>query len=498
MSKKEIIIDREKGLTRVAVMEDDELCEFYLEREGAQKLAGNIYKGRVQNVLPGMQAAFVDIGAERNAFLYVGDAGVDQRDFVFDKDGKADGEVAARLQSIRKAVKSGQEIMVQVIKEPDGTKGARITTHITLPGRYVVLVPMVDYVGVSRRIREEGERQRLKAEAERVKPEGMGLIVRTAAEGLNGEDFLSDIADLTALWREVEKRFQVRRAPCCIHQDEDLLARTVRDLFTADVERVVLDDACGVERVREALASIAPELADRVEQYQGTLPIFDAYRIESRLDKALAHKVWLKNGGYLYVDQTEALTVIDVNTGKFVGSLDLQDTVFQLNCEAAKEIARQVRLRDLGGIIIIDFIDMESPEHQQQVVEALREALKKDRNKTNVVGLTGLGLVEMTRKKMRKRLSAEMEKPCPFCGGTGRVMQEEHTARRALRDVRRIQASGTTEGIVLCANATVLREVRALAPVGGIYLRIDGKKGAGDYHVSTEPAQSLDELEFLS
>jgi len=359
MIKKEIVIDQEKGLTRVAVLEDDELCEFYLEREGAEKQAGNIYKGRVQNVLPGMQAAFVDIGTDRNAFLYLGEPELDKRDFVFGGEGEA-----PRIQRPKKPVKSGQEIMVQVIKEPDATKGARITTHITLPGRYVVLAPSVDYVGVSRRIRDDAERQRLKEEAERVQPEGMGLIVRTAAEGMNAEDFAADIETLTARWKEIEKRFQVRKAPCCIHKDESLISRTVRDLFTPDVDRLVLEKGENVEKVRETLRSISPELENRVVPYEGQLPIFDAYRIESRLDKALQHKVWLKNGGYLYVDQTEALTVIDVNTGKFVGSLDLQDTVFRMNCEAAVEIARQIRLRDLGGIIIIDFIDMESPEHQ--------------------------------------------------------------------------------------------------------------------------------------
>lgn len=487
--KKEIIIDREPGLVRVAVMEDDELCEFYLEREGAHKLAGNIYKGRVQNVLPGMQAAFVDIGTEKNAFLYVGDIGVDQRDFSFG------GEKAA-IPSIKKAVRANQEIMVQVVKEPDGSKGARITTHITLPGRYVVLVPMMEYVGVSRRIRSEEERQRLKQEAERVKPAGMGLIVRTAAEGMNSEDFEADIAYLSALWQEIEKRNRVWKAPCCIHTDEDLLTRTVRDLFTADVERFILRDARDAEQVRTTLKLISPELCSRVELYEGQLPLFDVYRIESKLDKALQRKVWLKNGGYLYVEQTEALTVIDVNTGKFVGSHDLQDTVFKLNCEAAVEIARQVRLRDLGGIIIIDFIDMESDENRQKLVEVLREAFKRDRNKVNVVGLTGLGLVEMTRKKMRTRLSANLEKTCPCCDGTGRVMQEEHTARRALREVQRIRTSGTTQGIVVSVNSAVMKEVRALG--SGIYLKTDDRKGAGDYHVSVETAEDTKGLEWLS
>lgn len=497
MSKKEIVIDEEKGLTRVAVLEQGELCEFYLEREGAEKQVGNIYKGRVQNVLQGMQAAFVDIGTDRNAFLYVGDVNIDKRDFMFGKEGENTDAIAARFQSIKKVVKSGQEIMVQVIKESDGTKGARISTHITLPGRYIVLVPMVEYVGVSRRIADTDERQRLKNEAESVRPEGMGLIVRTAAQGMKSEDFLSDISYLCALWQEVQHRCAVRRAPTCIHQDAALLTRTVRDLFTDDVEKFVLADAKKVERVKETLALISPELRDRVEQYKGQSPIFDAYRVESKLDKALAHKVWLKNGGYLYVEQTEALTVIDVNTGKFVGSRDLQDTVFKLNCEAVSEIARQVRLRDLGGIIIIDFIDMESPEHQQGVVNALRQALKSDRNKTNVVGLTGLGLVEMTRKKMRKNLSAALQKTCPCCGGTGRVMQEEHTARRALRDVRRIQSSGTTKGIVVCSNKAVLAQVAKLAPAGGIYLKYDAQKGVNDFHVSVEMQGDCQALDFL-
>lgn len=490
--KKEILIDREPGLTRVAILEDDELCEFYLEREGAEKLAGNIYKGRVQNVLNGMQAAFVDIGTGKNAFLYLGDDGPDARDLTFP------GQEAAQIPCMRQErVHNGQELLVQVIKEPDGTKGARLSRQITLPGRYVVLAPQMDYVGVSRRIAEEGERQRLKAEAERVKPEGMGLIVRTAAEGRSGEDFLEDIRELTALWEQIVGRVRVGRAPCCVHRDQDLVTRTLRDLIASDVSRIVLGDAAEVERVRSALRLFAPALADRVERYAGGLPLFDAYRIESRLEKALQRKVWLKNGGYLYIEATEALTVIDVNTGKFVGSRDLQDTVFRLNCEAAKEIARQVRLRDIGGIIIIDFIDMQSEENRQKLVEALREAFRRDRNKVNVAGLTSLGLVEMTRKRMRTPLAASLQCLCPCCGGTGRVLQPEHTARRALRDVRRLRASGTEGEIVLSANSEVLEAARQLAPEGGLYLQLDANKGPNDFHVSTKPKDSCKGLEYL-
>ena len=274
----------------------------------------------------------------------------------------------------------------------------------------------------SRRIAQEGERQRLKAEAERVKPAGMGLIVRTAAEGRSGEDFLEDVRELTALWEQIVGRVRAGRAPCCVHRDEDLITRTLRDLLTGDVDRIVLADAGEAERVRDALRVFAPALSERVDCYAGGLPLFDAYRIESRLEKALQKKVWLRNGGYLYIEATEALTVIDVNTGKFVGSRDLQDTVFRLNCEAAREIARQVRLRDIGGIIVIDFIDMQSEENRQKLVEVLREAFRRDRNKVNVAGLTSLGLVEMTRKRMRTPLSAGLQRACPCCGGTGRVL----------------------------------------------------------------------------
>lgn len=489
--KKEILIDREKGLTRVAILEDEELCEFYLEREGAEKLAGNIYKGRVQNVLRGMQAAFVDIGTGKNAFLYLGDEGPDKRDLAFP------GQEALVPAARQERVVANQDLLVQVVKEPDGTKGARLSTHITLPGRYVVLAPQMDYVGVSRRIAQEGERQRLKAEAERVKPAGMGLIVRTAAEGRSGEDFLEDVRELTALWEQIVGRVRAGRAPCCVHRDEDLITRTLRDLLTGDVDRIVLADAGEAERVRDALGVFAPALSERVDCYAGGLPLFDAYRIESRLEKALQKKVWLRNGGYLYIEATEALTVIDVNTGKFVGSRDLQDTVFRLNCEAAREIARQVRLRDIGGIIVIDFIDMQSEENRQKLVEVLREAFRRDRNKVNVAGLTSLGLVEMTRKRMRTPLSAGLQRACPCCGGTGRVLQPEHTARRALRDVRRLRASGTEGEIVLSANAEVLGAARALAPAGGVYLQPDARKGPNDFHVETKPKGSCRGLEYL-
>ena len=489
--KREILIDREPGLVRVAVLEEGELCEYFLEREGAEKIAGNLYKGKVQNVLRGMQAAFVDIGTGKNAFLYLGDEGMDRRDFAFS------GETGEDAAPPPLRVHNGQELLVQAVKEPEGSKGARLSTHISLPGHFVVLTPRSGLVGVSRRIGEEAERQRLKAEAERVKPEGMGLIVRTAAVGMTGEDFLPDIRALSALWQEICARAQAGRAPCCVHRDEDLVARTLRDVLTGDVDRIVVADAGEAERVRRALQGFAPEMARRVEHYAGGVALFDAYRIESRLDKAMQRKVWLKSGGYLYIETTEALTVIDVNSGKFVGSHDLQDTVFRLNCEAAREIARQVRLRDIGGIIVIDFIDMQSEEHRETLLEVLREAFRRDRNKVNVAGLTSLGLVEMTRKRVRTSLSSAVQRTCPCCGGSGRVMQEEHTARRALRQARLLRASGAAGPIVLSVNGETAGALRRLRPAGGVYLEVDARKGPNDYHVETRPSGAEAGLEYL-
>lgn len=485
---KEILVDANGFSTRVAVVEDGSPVELYVEQEGTQRLVGNIYNGRVQNVLPGMQAAFIDIGLERNAFLYAGDIVMpDGTDGDFEK------EKIQSMRNIRDMLKPGQTIMVQVAKDPVGTKGARVTTHITLAGRSLVLMPTMDYVGVSRRIEKDEERVRLRKILCDIKPDNMGVIVRTASAGKSREAFSEDLESLMLLYAEIQKKAKKQKAPALLHAEQSLLFRTVRDLLMKDVDRVFVNDPATYDSLREIADVMAPKLKPRILS-KPSENLFDRYETESKIDKALARKVWIKNGSYIIIDRTEALTCIDVNTGKFVGKDNLEKTITATNCEAAREIARQLRLRDIGGIIIIDFIDMESPEHQQQVVDALRDALKRDRNKTNVVGLTGLGLVEMTRKKMRSKLSERMEKTCPCCGGTGRVMQEEHTARRALRDAARILSSGAKEGIVLSANEEVLDCVRQLAPEG-IYLKPDNRKRSGDYHVSTEPESECEGLE---
>ncbi len=435
--KREIIADVNPHEARVVLLEDGELVEIQVELRGYERLVGNIYKGRVCNILPGMQAAFVDVGLERNAFLYAGDILVDKSDFEFEGENE-DIEGKLKSMNIRDMLKQGQEIMVQVLKQQGGTKGARVTTHITLPGRMMVLMPTVDHVGVSRKIVDESERERLKQLFYEIKPEGMGVIVRTAAEGGTEEEFINEMRFLSRLWDRIQSRADFFTAPRLIHSEETLLFRTVRDMFNADVDRFVIKDKDYYEKVLAVVEITMPNLLDKIEFFESDENIFDSFGIEGKIDKAMQRKVWLESGSYLVIDETEALTVIDVNTGKYIGEDNFQETIVTTNIEAAKEIARQLRLRDLGGIIIIDFIDMETVENKQKVVDALVEALKHDRTKTNVLGITELGLVEMTRKKVHRKLSTLLQTTCPLCNGKGKVYSEQEMSMRVRREVNRL------------------------------------------------------------
>lgn len=458
---KELLIKMESDETAVAVVEDQQLVEIYLERSGNQHVAGNIYEGVVENVLPGMQAAFVDIGLEKNSFLYVEEA-VPQRTGE-DEDG---GE--PRQYSIGELLKLGQEILVQIVKEPVGTKGARVTTHLTLPGRYVVLMPTVDYVGISRRIESEGERKRLKIMAEEIKPEGMGLIVRTVAEGMSQEELISDVKMLVKLWKKIQNKAAKSSAPQLIHKDLELLQRIVRDTLTDDIDRVLVGSKEGYEKVLEILDVTAPNMKNRVIT-KDVKDIFNVYDIPTQMEKALKRKVWLKSGGYLVVDQTEALTAIDVNTGKYVGTTNLADTVLKTNMEATIEIARQLRVRNIGGIIIIDFIDMDIPQHKALVLEALEKELKRDKTKTNILGFTQLGLLEMTRKKVGQGLTHVLQKDCPFCDGKGKVLSEESVSLSAKREILSVSDYTGAPAILVEANPAV---AAYLIGTGGHNLRI--------------------------
>lgn len=453
---KKIVADINPLEARIALLENDSLVEIHVERRGKERLVGNIYKGRVANVLPGMQAAFVDIGQDRNAFLYAGDILADTSDFEFE----AKKEYPNLKQgSIEELVQEGQEIMVQVLKQPGGQKGARITTHVTLPGRMLVLMPTVNHVGVSRRIEDEEERDRLKHIMEEIKPADMGIIVRTAAVGKTKEDFEGETQFLKRLWQRINHKSDILRAPRLIHAEESLVFRTVRDMFTTDVSEFIINNREYYDKVQAVAGIIAPYMKDRVKLYTVGTSIFDDYGIQARIDKALEKKVWMKNGAYIIIDETEALTVVDVNTGKFVGDNNLQETILKVNIEAAKEIARQLRLRDISGIIVIDFIDMEVEENKTKVIAALEEALAHDRTKTNVLGITGLGLVEMTRKKVRRKLSSLVKKSCPYCGGSGLVDSEETTSMNVRRLIMRHVAHSDIKEYLVEVNPSVAKYI---------------------------------------
>lgn len=409
---KKIIVNCDNRATRVALLEQGKLVEMDIERPLQHRVVGNLYKGIVANVLPGMQAAFVDIGLEKNAFLYVDDIFTDWDD---------ESPPPARS-PIEKLLKAGEEIMVQVIKEPYGSKGARVTGQITIPGRYLVLVPGADYIGVSRRVESQAERDRLRREVEKLKPEDLGLIVRTVAEGVESKVMEQDLQFLVQLWNRISSRFEQKAAPAILYQDLSLTCRIARDLFVEEFSSFLIDNEHEYDKVREIVEYISPHLVPKVKYYKEKEPIFERYGVDVELEKALARQVWLKSGGYLVFDEAEALTVVDVNTGRYIGRRNLADTILKTNLEAAEEIARQVRLRDIGGIIIVDFIDMSIEEHRRKVIDKLNSVIKNDRTKTYVLGLTNLGLVEMTRKKVRQDLSEYLQQPCPYCGGSGRVL----------------------------------------------------------------------------
>lgn len=408
MLKREIIVSTRDNATRVALLENRVPMEAYIEPDEEICLVGSIFKGVVENVLPGIEAAFVNVGLDRNAFLYVND--------VLPQSACADHSSAG----IRDLLHPGQEIIVQVAKDPLGNKGPRVTMRVNLPGHYTVLMPTVNHVGISRRIEDESERERLREVVHRARPEGMGAIVRTAARGIAEEVLAEDIRQLEKLWRDIQKREAGAAAPSLLYRECGLLPRIIRDLFTEEIERLVLDSFTSYARALTILDTVNPQLKTRVF-WEDKLEIFEVYNVNQEISKALQRKTWLRCGGYLIFDQAEALTVIDVNTGRFTGRVDLEDTVYKTNLEAAVEIARQLRLRNLGGIIIIDFIDMSHEEHRNRVLEVLAEEIRKDRRRTHIMGLTRLGLVELTRKKVHPSLAELLLTSCPHCGGTGKI-----------------------------------------------------------------------------
>jgi ribonuclease G len=437
---KRIIVNADLTETRVAVQEGNLLTELYLERQRHRSIVGSVYKGTVTNVLPGMQAAFVDIGLAKDAFLYAGDYTETLLPAVEgDADIELDEGEAPRREAtapIEQMLSRGQQVLVQVSKESLGTKGARITSFISLPGRYLVYMPQAEHIGVSRRIRDERERDRLRASLRALPLPPGGFILRTNAEGKGEAEFAADVEFLSRLWAQIQARYEQATPPAVLHEEADLTFRVVRDLLSPEVDEFVVDDPEVHGRVLEYVRTLVPALEDRVKAYTGRTPIFDHFGVEKDIEKALRRRVWLKSGGYIVIDHTEALVSIDVNTGKYVGKRDFEQTVLKINLEAVTEVVRQIRLRDLGGIIIIDFIDMEVPEHREQVEKALKRALAEDKARTNVLQISELGLVEMTRKRVRQDLRALLSVPCPTCRGSGVTKSDETLVAEVFRAIR--------------------------------------------------------------
>lgn len=446
---KEIIVNVDTRETRVALIEAGKLVELHIERE--ERVVGSIYKCKVSNVLPGMDAAFVDIGLERNAFLYVADI-LPEADDEFPA---AKKESATRNLKIRDLLKIGQELLVQVVKGPRGTKGARVSTRISLPGRYLVLMPESDNVGVSRKIEEQQERDRLKKIAENIRPLGCGMIIRTEAEGKSETELRQDLEFLLKMWDQIQEKARKTSPPGLVHQDLSLIYKTIRDVFGSDVHKMIIDSSVDYEKALELIDLISPKMKNRIHLYDEPEPIFERFAIENEIDRLLRRKVWLKSGGHLTIDETEALTTIDVNTGKFIGSTSLSDTILKNNLEAVTEITRQLRLRDIGGIIIIDFIDMINPKDRQHVVSALEKTLRKDRTRTKISHISPLGLVEMTRKRTGETISEVVTEACPYCQGRGKIESPETISIKVERELRKLASETDEEAFVVTVNPEV-------------------------------------------
>jgi ribonuclease G len=457
----EILINVTRDEIRVGLLEGGQVVEFYVERKRDASLVGNINKGKVVKILPGMQSAFVDIGLEKAAFLYVTDihARLDEFAPFLDEEEKVNSiELVSKKGkpdlTIEELIQEGQGSLVQVSKDPIGTKGARVTSYVTIPGRYLVLMPNVEHIGISRRISDEFERTRLRSIVESIKPNGYGLIIRTASEGSEEVELKKDLDFLVLLWESIQKKKDRVSATNLLYSDLDLVFRSVRDLMVQDVKRLVVDSTEEYERIKDFVRTYFEKLGGKIELYEGTEPIFDAFGIELDILRALGRKVWLKSGGYIVIDQTEAMTVIDVNTGKFVGKEELEDTILKTNLEAVKEIAYQIRLRNLGGIIIVDFIDMEKYENRERVFNAFVDAMKKDRAKNTMSHITELGLIQMTRKRVRESLGRTLCESCPYCEGKGFVKASRSLCYEIFRKITRLAKHGG-ERIIVTAHPAV-------------------------------------------
>ena len=510
---KEMIISSNGHETRVAILEDDQLAELFVEREQNRGVVGNVYKGRVSKVLPGMQSSFIDIGLERDGFLYVSDviANLDEYEKDDEDDDGAKGakgangangangaegaaangvagegssapperrgrdrrerrdrddEKRAPEPKIEELLKEGQDVIVQVAKEPLGTKGARLTCHVTLPGRFLVFMPTVDHIGISRKIDSRDERSRLRGIVKEFREQHSfsgGVIIRTAASGRSKEDILADLNYFYKIWVDMRQRGEQRRSPVTVYQEPSLVAKLLRDLLTDDYTAIRIDNPVEHQRALEFIGRIMPDLGKSVKRYDKDFPIFEEYGVQAELDKALRSKVWLKSGGSIVINQTEALVAIDVNTGRYVGKKTagrLEDTIIKTNLEAAKEIVRQIRLRDLGGIIVCDFIDMEEKKNRQKVFQAVEQELRKDRAPSKALQVSDFGLVIVTRKRVKQSLERVLTEPCPYCSGAGTIKSSATVCYEILSEVKKVGSDLDGPGVLLRVNPDIARALQ--------------------------------------
>ncbi len=513
---KEMIISSTSHETRVAILEDDEVVDIFIEREHSRGVVGNVYKGRVSKVLPGMQSAFVDLGLERDAFLYVTDVISPTEEALEDdeeaerlgagapvpgdgepsEEGPASGVVAGDGQTATEPVEGeaaskpaartdrrgrertdptakiedllhqGQEVVVQVVKEPLGTKGARITSHLSLPGRFLVYMPTVDHIGISRKIDDREERRRLRGIVQRFREQsGLpgGVIIRTAASNRPEDDIVADLTYFNQVWTEVQRKRESERTPAVLFREESLVTKLLRDQLTEQFQAIRIDDAAEHRRVVAFIQRIMPSMIGRVKQYTKDYPIFDEYGVQGEIDKALRSKVWLKSGGYIVINQTEALVAIDVNTGRYVGKKSsgrLEDTIVKTNLEAAKEIVRQVRLRDLGGIIVLDFIDMEDKKNRQKLAQTVEQELRRDRAPSKSVQVSDFGLIIITRKRVKSSLERQLTEPCPYCSGAGTIKASATICYDILTEVKKVSHDLDGYSLVLRVNPEIARALK--------------------------------------
>ncbi len=455
--KKEIIINSTNEDTRIAILENNKLVEIFVERPDNERMVGDIYKGKIRRVVKGMQAAFIDIGFEQDAFLHFSDMGQEVNQLFADVDEEfLEGDKIKTDMDPADLLRNGQEIVVQIIKEPISSKGPRVTTELTLPGRFLVLVPNQHRVGVSRKIASARERRRLRNIARKILPKNYGLIVRTVAEGKDEKTLEQDLQKLIKTWHKVQQEIKRSRAPKLLFKDLGMASSVIRDLFTSDVKRVVVDSRKMYREITRYLKEVGSELVNRVEYFKSKRPIFDEFNIEQELQRSVERKVWMKTGGYIIIEQTEALTSIDVNSGRYFGKKDHERNSLKINLEAAREIARQLRLRDIGGLIVIDFIDMEQEENKQKVLKELRKEFAHDRAITRIEEMSRFGLVEMTRQRIRPSLIYNINETCPVCNGTGLVPTQGTILANIERVIRRYIASNYDRRIIIRAHPHVI------------------------------------------